>query len=165
MPNLRAKIGKGMICFCRGAYAKKSDILLAQDILRPAGKTLLIPESLMNAATAISGSGPGFLFFLLQGFLELNGLLSASRFFAPGLRKAAQSVGFTAYQAGVLAAATNGGSISLLAAALLSPEKLCSQVASKGGTTEAGLTQLRRGGSLLDAVQAAVQRAKELSKQ
>jgi len=168
MPNLPIKIGKGMICLCKGKYATKKDLKSAEKIFSHLGKTMIIPrECLMDAVTAISGSGPGFFYYLLTQNKKKNikdWLGYSSRKFQSELTGSAKALGFSSRQAKQLASKTAMGSIALLRATKMSPETLCKQVTSKNGTTEAGLEKLKNGFSLSEAVQAAVKRAKELSK-
>jgi pyrroline-5-carboxylate reductase len=84
--------------------------------------------------------------------------------FIPRLKQAALSIGFSKEQAEFLAVNTGNSSVGLLIKTKLSTAELKQQVASKGGTTEAALAVLHNGGSLEEAVKAALTRADELSK-
>ena len=64
MPNLPAKIGKGMICLCKGAAA--ADLDFVKKLFDYMGKTMIMEEEMINAATAISGSGPGYFYYLIK---------------------------------------------------------------------------------------------------
>ncbi|MGD9015173.1 MAG: pyrroline-5-carboxylate reductase [Candidatus Omnitrophota bacterium] len=163
MPNLPAKVGRGMIVLCKGKYSGKQDLDLAQELFGYLGETMLIEEDLMNAATAISGSGPGFFYHLIKDKLINEWEVFANDNFIPKLSQAAQSKGFTPQQAKILASVTTSGSIALLKKTGLSPGILCSRVTSKGGTTEAGLKVLNSIASLPAATQAALRRAEDLS--
>lgn len=162
MPNLPAQIGKGMICLCKGRYAGKAELDFARELFGNLGLTLNVKEGLMNAVTAVSGSGPGYLYKLLQGKRKREWEECSINDFLPKLSLAAQKIGFTLRQAKALAKTTVLGSIALLKASGLSPKELCLKVASKGGTTEAGLNVLSKGGTLEEAVKAALKRAGEL---
>jgi len=164
MPNMPAKIGQGMSCLCKGAFAGKGDLEFTQRMFRELGETLIIEEAMMAAATAISGSGPGFFYDLISDKPSNEWSKYAKNFFIPELKKAACALGFSDEQAHLLSATTSHGSLSLLEITGLSPQVLCSQVVSKGGTTEAGLEVLHKGGSLEEAVLAAYKRAAELSR-
>jgi pyrroline-5-carboxylate reductase len=164
MPNLPAKIGMGMICLCKGRYALETDLSFAQRIFDFSGKTLIVEESMMNAVTAVSGSGPGFFYGLIEHKPESEWAVYATNIFTPLLIEAAREIGFSQQQAQALAVATAEGSLSLLHQSKLSPQALRAQVTSKGGTTEAGLEALERTQSLVSAVKAATQRAEELSR-
>ncbi len=166
MPNMAIKIKQGMTCLCRGKLALEEDLFWAQEIFNRLGHTLLIPENMMDAATAISGSGPGYFFDLIEHKKELykkqpDELVNS---FILSLTQAAEELGFNQGDARLLASTTAQASSALLHQSGDSPARLRDQVASKGGTTEAGLTVLHNGGTLLDAVRAAVRRAAELSK-
>jgi pyrroline-5-carboxylate reductase len=163
MPNLPVKVKKGMICLCKGKFAADEDLNFAQDIFNSLGQTILIEESMMDAATAISGSGPGYFYDLIQEREETTWGDYASKEFIPALSSVAQTIGFTQDQARILAVATAEGSIALLKETGLSPGVLRQQVTSKGGTTEAGLRALHSTHSLGEAVKAALKRAGELS--
>jgi len=165
MPNLPAKIGKGMSCLAKGKFASKTDLIFAKRIFDFIGSTLILKESMINAATADSGSGPGFLFSLVSG----KSLKEAKKFartdFVPALTSAGVDIGFRFQEAQLLAKATAMGSLALLEESGLLAEDLVKQVASKGGTTEAGLKKLKRNIKFLSrAVEAALKRAKELSR-
>jgi len=161
MPNLPAQIGKGMIYLSKGKFASKSDLFFVKKIFEFMGRTLIIKEDMMNAATGVSGSGPGFLFALLEKKPKKEWGQYCNRYFIPQLRKAAVSAGFSPAQANLSAVTTVKGSLELLNKSYSLPGVLCSKVASKGGTTEAGLKVLHKKG-LNAAVEAAVKRATEL---
>lgn len=164
MPNLPAKIKKGITCLCKGSYSDNTDLIFVQGLFSNLGQTMLIKEELMNAATAISGSGPGFFYRLIQSE-EKNELYDyAQRTFIPALSASAEQIGFSNKQADLLARETTMGSIALFISSGLSPLELERQVASKGGTTEAGLSQLHGIDSLSTATAAALKRAEELSR-
>jgi pyrroline-5-carboxylate reductase len=165
MPNLPAKIGKGVICLCKGRYADDADIDFSGELFNYVGKTLQIEESMMDAATAVSGSGPGFFYALLERMPQGQWEDFSRKIFIPAFSQAAQAVGFPAKDAGVLARATTEGSLALLKETRLSAGQLRMQVTSQGGTTEAGLKALQGNIERLSAaVGAALERARELSK-
>ena len=168
MPNIAAKIGQGVTCLSKGAFATEEDFDFAENLFDYLGETKRIDESMMFAATAVSGSGPGFCFALSRiQHIDAGNIERFREFlkttFIPQLIKAAEGVGFNSEDAEFLAVTTGNSCESLLMQTKLSPEELCKQVTSKGGTTEAGLKVLNNGGSLADAVQAAKKRAEELS--
>jgi len=164
MPNMPAKIGSGMSCLSQGNFATEEDFDLAEELFSYMGEVLAIKEEMMNAATAISGSGPGYLYYLIEGKSLIEAKKYAHNFFMPALKEAAVKIGFNSDEAHLLAQATTEGSMAVLESSGLSAEELKSQVASKGGTTEAGLEVLRNEGSIEEAVRAALKRADELSK-
>ncbi len=166
IPNLPAKIGQGMSCLSKGNFAVSEDLEFCQKLFGKLGQTLVVKEEMIDAATAISGSGPGYFY----DFLESQGKdcldLSEEKIkdFSLAFKQAAEAIGFSRSQADTLVEATVEGSLALLRDQSMSPSELKRQVASKGGTTEAGLKVLSQGGSLAEAVGAALIRAKELAK-
>jgi len=169
MPNMPLKINRSMTCLAKGKYATEEDFDISEDLFEYLGEVLGLDESMMNQATAISGSGPGWYFDAIETRPGEYGQ-EHERFvkqFIIDLKEAAKAVGFSDSEAAALSATTIMGSDALIknygksgAAAAL--KKL---VASRGGTTEAGLEVLHNNGSLTDAAKAAVKRAEELSKE
>ena len=166
MPNLAARIAESVTCICKGKFANDSDLESAKEIFNYLGTVRSINEDMMNAATAISGSGPGYIFYFIENSaLDLDNIPELARHdMMRRLEKAAESLGFSTEDAAFLAANTVNASISLLKSTKLTPEELRIQVASKGGTTEAGLEVLRKGGSWEEAAQSAYKRAQDLAK-
>lgn len=174
MPNLPAKLGVGMICLSAGKRAKPRDLSFVKTLFKRIGKTMIIPEKMMNEDTGISGSGPGYYYqFCPAKTYNWPGSLIKfeKEYFIPSLSVSAQAVGFSRYQADFLSVATAEGSRALLLRSGLSPETLRKQVTSKKGTTEAALKVFQKAGSRrpdkkvwIKAVKAAVKRAKELSR-
>lgn len=166
MPNIGARIGKSVTCISKGLFATKEDLETAREIFSNIGKVQELSEDMMNAATAISGSGPGYYFDAIE--LKSEEYKANHRKFnedfAGSLSKAAREVGFNEKTAQFLAHWTIVYSDLLLKETGLKPGELKKQVTSKGGTTEAALEVLQRGGSLVDAVKAALERAKTLSR-
>ena len=128
MPNMPASIGQSMNCI----VAKKNVTLFKKkDIIKLfsySGETLMLEdENQIDMATAISGSGPGFIFNLIDA-----------------MEKAAIKLGFTKKTANILVSQTFRGSINLLLKNKISPKILVSTIATKGGTTEAGLKVMNK---------------------
>ncbi|MFA5271007.1 MAG: pyrroline-5-carboxylate reductase [Candidatus Omnitrophota bacterium] len=165
MPNLPAKIGKGMSCLSKGKFASNSDLLFAKKIFNFIGKTLFLnDENMIDAATASSGSGPGFLSKGVSGKSLKEAKKIAQSEFMPLMLDTCIEMGFTRNQAQLLTTATTTGTIALWETTKILPEDLAKQVASKGGTTEAGLKKLKGKMKFLpNAMKAALKRAKELS--
>lgn len=155
MPNMPAKIGKGITCLAQGESANKADLNLTQKLFSYLGETLKLNEEAMNAVTAVSGSGPAYVCYYLE---------SEKQNFLADFQKAAEGVGFSSKEAKFLVKATNCGTLDFLKKTKISPAELRRQVTSKGGTTEAALEVLGRGGSLEEAVKAALVRAETLAK-
>jgi pyrroline-5-carboxylate reductase len=166
MPNVAAKIGESVTCVCKGAFATDDDLSFANELFYFIGVTKDLSEDMMDAATAISGSGPGYIFDFIEksGFDPVNVPDHARHDIMRRLERAAESVGFSLEDAAFLSANTSSCSLNLLKITKLPPAELRIQVTSKGGTTEAGLGVLNKGGSWEEAAQAALKRAKELSK-
>lgn len=165
MPNMPARIAKGMTCLCKGRFATDQDLDFAKQLFNNVGKTLILNEDMIDAATAVSGSGPGYFFYLIENKkLDVNNQDDVEKF-KQALSASANNIGFSLQQAKILTEATTLGSIQLLKELNLSPSELIRQIASKGGTTEAALEILRKDVSLKDAVKAALKRTKELSKE
>ncbi|MFC1708579.1 pyrroline-5-carboxylate reductase family protein [Candidatus Omnitrophota bacterium] len=168
MPNMPARIGKGMICLCKGKFASEEDLFFSRELFESLGVTLTLEEDMMNEATAVSGSGPGYAFdWIDRKKIDKDNEASIERFreeFTVLLTGAAVGIGFMPKEATKLAQATTDGSIALFKQSNLSVQELKKQIASKGGTTEAALEVLRIGGDLDDAVRAAAVRAAELYK-
>jgi len=168
MPNLPAKIGKGMSCLCKGKFATKADLIFAKKIFNFIGKTLILKERMIDAATASSGSGPGFESQIVSGQTLDEARRIAQEELMPLLRDTCIRMGFSHDEAQLLATATTTGTITMWNTIM--PEDLVRQVASKGGTTEAGLKKLKgktlqnRKKFFPDAIWAALKRAKELSR-
>jgi len=166
MPNIAARIGESVTCLCKGTFATSEDLELAQEIFYLLGTTRIIEEKMMNAATAISGSGPAYIFYFLENsiFEPENIPEHARHDMMKRLEQAAEDLGFDLETAAFLAANTVNASISLLLKTKLSAQELRAQVTSKGGTTEAAMAILSKGGSWQEAAQAALKRADELAK-
>ena len=164
MPNLPAKVGRGISGVCPGQSAGKADLALALKLFSCVGQALCVDEAMMDAVTAVSGSGPGFFFAMVEDKPVSQWQQFARETFIPQLAAAARNLGFSPAQGQLLAQATSDGSLALLKATGLTAQELRIQVTSKGGTTEAGLKVLAAGGSLAEAAQAAAQRSKELSR-
>jgi pyrroline-5-carboxylate reductase len=164
MPNIGAIVGKAVSYICKGSFSKTKDAKLSIRIFNFIGHTFILPEGLMNAATAVGGSGPGFWGYLFDKTPREKWDEYKTNNFIPELTSAARSVGFDEEMASLTAGCVATASISTAGALHISPAELAKKVASKGGTTEAGLEVLQKGGSLTDAVKAAVKRAEELSR-
>lgn len=165
MPNLPAKVGEGMSGIAGGKSAAKDDINFTNELFGRLGKTLIVSEDMMPAITAVSGSGPGFLCDLVEGrsIDDIEDFVKDN--FIPSLTATAEKLGFTNIQAKILAETTGGGTVKFMEIEHLSPQAIKTQVASKNGTTEAGLRELKKNiENLTAAVQAALKRAEELSK-
>ncbi|MCX5686396.1 MAG: pyrroline-5-carboxylate reductase [Candidatus Omnitrophica bacterium] len=149
MPNMPAIIGEGISSVSAGSAVRASDIETAKEIFSAVGEVVEVEEKLVDAVTAISGSGPAYFFYLIEALIE-----------------AAQKLGFDEKTAKNLVLKTAIGSAKLLEALKEEPENLRKKVTSKGGTTEAALKVFDDKivkSIILDAVKAAHKRSKELS--
>lgn len=151
MPNTPSQIGAGITPWCAANSLSTEDRSTIESLLKAMGSQLEIEESMMDAATAVSGSGAGYVF-------EFAGALCA----------AAENAGFDPETARTLAIETLLGSARLLARSPDSPETLRNKVASPNGTTEAGLNRMAAGdfrGLIRETVEAARLRAIEVSQE
>ncbi|MBM3255521.1 MAG: pyrroline-5-carboxylate reductase [Candidatus Omnitrophica bacterium] len=163
MPNLAAQIGEGVSGLCKGRFADGGDLDLAWKLLSYVGLTISFDkEEMIDAVTAVSGSGPAYFCHYIKNKESAE---SKKDEFTQKLTQAAISIGFDKVMARRLSERTVEGTISTLIEKHLSCEELIRRVASKGGTTEAALALLDKGSSLEEAVKAALERAKELSKE
>ncbi len=163
MPNMPAQIGEGVSGLCKGRFSNDQDLDLAWQLLSCVGMTFPFDdEDMIDAVTAVSGSGPAYFCQYIKDSANAD---SKKNEFIQKLAQAAASIGFDEIAALRLSEATVEGTISMLKKNNWSCEEVIRRVASKGGTTEAGLEVLDKGGSLTEAVKAAVKRAKELSKE
>jgi len=150
MPNLPAQIGEGMTAICKGREANRSDLGLVCKIFDHVGETVVVDEKWMDAVTAVSGSGPAYVFLFAECFI-----------------KAAQSLGFKESLSRQLAAQTLRGSLDLLESQEEDAGTLRAKVTSKGGTTQAAMDVFKKGSFekiFKDALKAAAKRARELEK-
>jgi pyrroline-5-carboxylate reductase len=144
MPNTPALIGQGIAGLYAGPALSPDDRACAERILGAVGSVLWVErEALVDAVTAVSGSGPAYVFMMIES-----------------LEAAAVGVGFDPAQARRLALATFTGASNLAAADAEPPAVLRARVTSKGGTTERGIAALEAGG-LRALIAAAVQAANE----
>ena len=149
MPNLPATIGMGVTAISFGRGISKTARTRVEAIFSSIGKTVQMNEKHLNAVTALSGSGPAYVFYLA------NSLINSGR--ALGMSKAV---------AIDLVTETLRGASQMLSTASIDPQKLIDRVASKGGTTEAALKVFSKHSldrKIKEAVNAAEKRARELS--
>ncbi len=150
MPNIAAKVLESASALCLGPSATGDDLTIAKKIFEAVGKTVVIDEELMDAVTGLSGSGPAYFFLIIEAMAD-----------------AGVKAGLTRSTAQKLAAQTCFGAAKLVLDAGETPAKLKDLVTSPGGTTIAGIHVLEKGsarGIIMDAVEAAVNRSKELGK-
>lgn len=149
MPNTPALIGEGASAYCQGAKATSDDMALAQSLLSSVGIANAVSESLMDAVTGLSGSGPAYVYTIIEALSDA------------GVKK-----GLPRQVALELACQTLKGAAMMVQETGEHPAVLRDQVTSPGGTTIAGLAALEEGGlrsALSSAVEAATKRSKELA--
>jgi pyrroline-5-carboxylate reductase len=149
MPNTPALIGRGIAGLFATAAASATDRTAAEDLLAPTGRTLWVAqEQDLDAVTALSGSGPAYVFYLLEAMID-----------------AGTAMGLPPAQARELALATLDGATALAQASSLPPQALRAQVTSRGGTTFAAISSLDADGvgpAWVRAIRAAQERARQL---
>ncbi len=166
MPNMAVKIQAAETGLAKGEYAKEDDLDLAKELFGLLGKVWVVKEDMMDAVTAISGSGPAYIFYDME-ISKLDPLkipVERKNEYVQRLKLAALEVGFDSKMALDLAISTTASSIQLLIQTGSSPEGLRKMITSAGGTTEAALKVLSKNGSWPEAAQAAKKRAQELSR-
>ncbi len=150
MPNTPATVGAGMTAIAAGRHADSEAIALAREIFEAVGSVVEVPESMMDAVTGLSGSGPAYVALVVEALAD-GGV-------AAGLPRAI---------AQQLALQTVLGTATLIRDGNLHPALLKDQVTSPGGTTIAGVAELEARGlrsALIEAVKAAKDRSVELGR-
>jgi pyrroline-5-carboxylate reductase len=150
MPNTPALVGAGATAISAGREATDDDMALARFVFDAVGMTVVLDEGQLDAVTGLSGSGPAYIFLILEALAD-----------------AGVKVGLSRRNAQRLAAQTVMGSAKLLLETDEHPGKLKDMVTSPGGTAIAGLHTLEQGGlrtTLINAVETATHRARELGK-
>jgi pyrroline-5-carboxylate reductase len=151
MPNTPALVGAGAAAVAAGGGADEADVRWAESILSAVGTVVRVPETLLDAVTGLSGSGPAYVFLVAEALIEAGVLVGLPR-----------DVSIS------LVTQTLVGSAELLARSGESPEALRAAVTSPGGTTAAGIRALEQASvraALLDAVAAATERSRELGRE
>jgi pyrroline-5-carboxylate reductase len=166
MPNIGITIKEAESGVCAGKYAQGNDLANARAIFGCMGQTWVIEEAMMDAMTAISGSGPAYIFYDMetQKIDPDNVPKKLEAEYARRLQLAARAVGFDDMTAMNLSASVTRTSLHLPVKTGMPPSQLRAQVTSKGGTTEAAVQILAQGGTWTEAALSAVQRAKELAR-
>ncbi|MBI1303190.1 MAG: pyrroline-5-carboxylate reductase [Phycisphaera sp.] len=155
MPNTPAAVGRAVTAVASDADVAEDDLARVEQLFASVGKTVRVPEALFDAVTAVSGSGPAFVFRFLEAWTA-----------------AAESLGLSEEKAAVLARETLIGAAALLERTDDGPQVLRARVTSKGGTTAAGLARMddaatRTGGIdalMLETLRAARDRGAELGR-
>jgi pyrroline-5-carboxylate reductase len=149
MPNLPATVGCGFAALAAGRRVRPRHLRVAEALLGASGAVCRLPERHLDAVTAVSGSGPAYVLYLVASW-----------------QRAAQELGLPRGVAEQAIRRTLAGTLALWEASGLPPAALIRQVASKGGTTEAALRQFARGrvgGQLRAGIRAAARRSRALA--
>jgi pyrroline-5-carboxylate reductase len=150
MPNLPATVGCGVAGIAEAEGIPEETYRVAEALLGTVGGTVRVPEALIDALTAVSGSGPGYVFRIAESMVS-----------------GAMAAGLPAEEADFLVRQTLLGAATLLASSEESAGTLCARVCSPGGTTLAGLDAMEKAGlseSLRKGILAARDRSLELAK-
>jgi pyrroline-5-carboxylate reductase len=149
MPNAPSTVHEGMAGIAAGAHAGDEQLAVAEEVLSHLGRVVRVPESAMDAITAVSGSGPAYFALLAEAMIEAGILLGLSREIST-----------------TLVVQTMLGTAKQLRDEGMHPVELREAVTSPGGTTIAAIRELEQAGvraAFLNAIQAAMTRARELA--
>jgi pyrroline-5-carboxylate reductase len=149
MPNTPAKLGAGVTALCRGRHASEAQLELAQTIFATVGRTVVVDEKHMDAVTGLSGSGPAFIYIILEALAE-----------------AGVNVGLPRDIATQLAAQTAYGAAKMVLETGSHPALLKDEVTTPAGCTVDGILELEEGGlrvTLIKAVKRSTERARQLA--
>ena len=149
MPNTPSVVHEGMAGIAAGKHADEEHTSLAREVLEHVGRVVVVPESSLDAVTAISGSGPAYFALLAEAMIEAGILLGLSREISTDL-----------------VVQTMLGSAKLLRDEKMHPVELREMVTSPGGTTIRAIRVLEQAGvraAFLNAIQAAMERSQELA--
>jgi pyrroline-5-carboxylate reductase len=149
MPNTPAMVGAGITAICRGKFVTDEQLALAERIFATVGRTVVVDEKHMDAVTGLSGSGPAFLYIIIEALAE-----------------AGVNVGLPRDIATQLAAQTTFGAAKMVLETGSHPALLKDEVTTPAGCTVEGILELEEGGvrvTLIKAVKRATERARELA--
>lgn len=149
MPNTPAIVGRAVTGLASGSRATQEQLTLACSLFETVGSVLVLPEEQIDALGTISGSGPAYVFYLIEQFI-----------------KTAQNMGFDEATAAMLVTQTFLGSTELLVASGKTPQELRKQVTSPNGTTMQAIAKLDEGNLttlFTNATNAALARSKEIA--
>ena len=146
--NTPLLVNEGMSVLSAGSFASQAHLRIAEEMLSPVGKVIRIPEYQQDAATAVAGSGPAYVYYLIEAMVDAGVLVGLPR------RTALEMVTQTVY-----------GAATMVRDSGEHPVLLREAVTSPGGTTIAATRELERHGvraAFLDAIEAARDRGREL---
>ncbi len=149
MPNMPALVGEGAAAFTSGSDITADDRKIVKDILQSVGEVVEVEEKLMDAVTGLCGSGPAYIYMIIEAMAD-GGVL----------------MGLPRYMAQKLAAQTVLGSAKMVMETGKHPGELKDAVASPGGTTIRAIEKLEEKGlrsSLIEAVKASAEKSRELN--
>jgi len=149
MPNTPMLVGEGAAAVCRGAHATDQDLARAVELFSASATVIEVDEESMHAVTALSGSGPAYLFYLAETMI-----------------RAGVEMGLSEADAAVLTKKTLFGAGKMLIETGESPGELRGAVTTPGGTTEAALSSMARASvaeHIIAGIKAACRRSRELS--
>lgn len=150
MPNLPAQIGRGMTVFTSSPEVTRIELVMVQNLLNASGKTVYkSEESMIDSATAVSGSGPAYVFYFMQAMIE-----------------SAKALGFNQAESELLTYQTFHGAVELFNKYDYTCEEWISMVTSRGGTTAAAFETFvnqRVKEGFQEGIESAFNRADELS--
>ncbi len=150
MPNTPVLVKEGMIVYCKGKYAKEIHENLVKELFSSVGLVISLKEKFFNAVTAVSGSGPAYVFYLAETLI-----------------KSAEKLGLDKKTAKILTIQTILGAAKLMKNSFDEPEILRKKVTSPGGTTEQAIKVFEKNNfcKIIEfALKSALKRAKQLSK-
>jgi len=150
MPNTPTQIGQGVTGLAAGSRVRDQQMSEVEKVFALLGHVVVVPEGKMNALSALSGSGPAYLFYIAEKLVDV-----------------ATSHGFTKEQADLMVQGTLLGAAALLDQAGDSPAALRAEVTSPGGTTEQAIAHFDEsnlGAILSDAIDRAIAKAEELGR-
>lgn len=149
MPNTPSMLAAGVTALCAGRFVSAEQLLIAQKVFQTVGRTVVVDEKHMDAVTGLSGSGPAYIYIIIEALAE-----------------AGVNVGLPRDVATLLAAQTTLGSARMVLETGYHPALLKDAVTTPAGCTVDGILELEEGGlrvTLIKAVKRATQRAKELA--
>jgi pyrroline-5-carboxylate reductase len=150
MPNTPLRVGRGVSVYCPGEKAMAADAENVAKLFGALGRIIRISENQFDAATAVSGSGPAYVFYLMEAMIDAGVLLGLGR-----------------NDAATLVAETFAGSVEMMLQTGEHPAKLRNDVTSPGGTTAAALFEMEKkavSAGIMGALIAAAERSRELGK-
>lgn len=147
MPNTPALVGQAVSPYCLGTHGSAAQALVASQIFSAVGVTVQVEEHMMDAITALSGTGPAYVFYLLEGLIE-----------------AGKAMGLPEYLCRALVRQTAYGAAKLVVETPRTPRQLRAQVTSPQGTTHAAMSHLDSE-HFLERLQAAVLKARDRARE